>query len=377
MAAIARLGRRDQLSPPLALAHLLVPRAWLVVGIVVLGAVHIDWALAAHSSTDVGNGSVQGALNITHGDALYGKQAIHGAVDPHTDTYGPANYESYVPFASLASVHTAARLATLFFDFLTAILLFVLGRQIRGPTAGVVLAYCWLAFPFTLYEDAFAFNDALVAAGLVGTLLAARSATPRGIMAALTAWTKLTPLAALPLLAGHRRAGGRAARRNVLEFAGAFGIASLLIFVPALSHSSPSAFMTRTFGFQMSRSPSNSLWAALQIDYAYWAHAPWIATASKAAHGALAAFIGASAILLFRAPRRDDVVGLAAACAALLIGVEACLSYYSFSYIVWFAPLVLVAAILPRMATPRKPPLISRGGRGAGLCSEPSDTVYA
>jgi hypothetical protein len=323
----------------------------------VLVAVHVSWALAGRVSTDVAEGGVQGAQNIAHGRPLYGRPRVsQGGMDPHTDTYGPFNYEAYLPFTALAAGHRAARLTTLFFDLLTALLLFMLGRQIRGPTVGVLLAFCWLAFPFTLYEEALGFNDSIVAATLVGTVLAARSPARRGAMAAVAAWTKLSPLALLPLLASHR-GPHKSGRYALLEFAGAFVLATAIVFLPALAHSSVPTFISRTFGFQSSRPASGSIWAELQGSYSVGA--PWLNTASRVLHGLLAALTGAFAIALFRAPRRQDAVGLAAAAAAVLIAMEACLGYYSFSYILWFAPLALVAAVLaggPVASPPELPP---------------------
>lgn len=354
MVVISRVARREQAarsSPPL---RLLLPASWLMVGIAVLLLVHVSWALEGSARLDVASGGVQGALNITHGRALYSVPSARAGIDPHTDTYGPADYEAYVPFASLAPTNTAARLTTLFFDLLTALLLFVLGRQIRGPTMGVLLAYCWLAFPITLYGDALGFNDSLVAASLVATLIVARSPAHRGAMAAAAAWTKFSPLALVPLLAGQR-GGDRGAARTILEFTGAFALATVILFVPALAHSSMSMFVSRTFGFQAGRAPSVSIWAVLQGSYA--AHSQWIGSAYRVAHGLLAALTGAFAIVLLWAPRRQDVVGLAAASAAVLIALQACLSYYSFSYILWFAPLVLVALMMGfcSVAAPQAP----------------------
>jgi hypothetical protein len=343
MIAIARMRNRDPDRPRTSPLRLAVPRSWLVAGIVVLSAVHVSWALQGSADTDVAFGGVQGAAKILHGRPLYGAPAGAAAADPHTDTYGPANYEAYLPFAGALDNRSAARVTTLFFDLLTALLLFVLGRQIRGPTAGVLLAYCWLAFPFTLYEDALGFNDSIVAAALVGTVLAARSPARRGVMAALAGWTKLSPLALVPLLAGLSPPAERGARRSLARFAIAFGLATALIFIPALAHGSLSTFVSRTFGFQAHRAPANSIWSFLQGDYL---GVPWIASASRVMHGLLAAGTAAFAILLFRSPRRRDVFGIAAASAAVLIAVQLCLSYFSFSYILWFAPLVLVAAVL-------------------------------
>lgn len=347
MIAIARARGDDHGTPriPARTLRVLLPRSWLVIGIAVLAAVHVGWALQGTASTDVARGGVQGAQSILHGRALYGTGASHGGLDPHTDTYGPLDYEAYAPFASVAGARTAARLTTLLFDLLTALLLFALGRQVRGPTAGVLLAYCWLAFPFTLYEDALGFNDSIVAAALVGTLLAARSPARRGVMAAVAGWSKFSPLALVPLLATYRPYGQPGARREA-RFAIAFVLATAVIFLPALSHSSVEEFFTRTLGFQATRAPGGSVWAFLQGSYS--AHAPAISTASRVLHGLLTALAGGLVFVLLRAPRRQDVVGLAAASAALLIALEVCLSYYSFSYILWFAPLVLVAVILGR-----------------------------
>ena len=47
-----------------------------------------------------------------------------------------------------------------------------------------------------------------------------------------------------------------------------------------------------------------------------------------------------------RARLRDDVAAIAAASAGVLILVTLSLSYFAFSYLLWFSPLVLVAVIL-------------------------------
>ncbi|HEX3909412.1 MAG TPA: glycosyltransferase 87 family protein [Solirubrobacteraceae bacterium] len=330
-------------SAPEAPRGALLPRSWLLLGIAVLAVVHVSWALSGTAQVDVGESGVQGAQRIADGHPLYGRVASEARVDRHLDTYGPVDYEAYLPFVGLAGGgYDAARLTTLFFDLLTALLLFVLGRRVRGPTCGVVLAYCWLAFPFTLYCDALGLNDPILAAALVGTLLAAASPLRRGAAAALAVWVKFSPLALLPLLATH--GAGGSARRRVLRFGLAFALASALVFVPALLHGSLATFASRSFGFQTGRPPFVSIWSVLIQRFS--ASAPSIVTASRVAHGVLAALTGALAIALPRLRRRTDVVGLAAACAALMIALELCLSYYAFSYVLWFAPLVLVALIL-------------------------------
>jgi len=355
MVRIARVGRRDSPSRSVTPLALSLPCSWLIAGIVVLVGVHASWTLDSQVNTDVGPGSVHGALQILHGSPLYGadKTLLSSlGYDPHYDTYGPVDYEAYVPFAGVIPSETAARLAALFFDLLTAALLFALGRQVRGPTVGIVLAYAWLAFPFTLYTDGLAANDSMVAAALVGTLLLARSPSRRGAMAAVLAWTKLTPLALVPVLAGHNPSGqGR--RRQLLVFGAAFGLATAVVFVPVLTHDSPSEFMTRTFGFQISRSPGYSIWERLDSG-ALLGTVAWIKTVSGVAHGLLIALTGGFAVALLWLPKRQDVVGLAGASAAVLIAVLACDGYYSFTYILWFAPLVLVALVLQSEEVPKR-----------------------
>ncbi len=350
MAMIARIGRNQPDSPRSVTAPALsLPSSWLIVGIIVLTAVHVSWTLGAQVNTDVGPAGIQGAQQILHGRPLYGTERAlvsNLGYDPHYDTYGPVNYEAYIPFANTAATETAARLAALFFDLLTAVLLFALGRQVRGPTMGIALAYAWLAFPFTLYTGGLGANDSMVAAALVGTLLVARSPFRRGAMTAVAAWTKLTPLVLVPVLAGCNPTG-RDRRRQMFAFGAAFALASAIVFVPALAHSSTSTFVTRTFGFQISRTPGYSIWERLDSGILFGSSA-WVKTVSDVAHGLITALVGGFAVVLLWAPKRQDVVGLAAASAAVMIAVQLCNGYYSFTYILWFAPLVLIASVLNR-----------------------------
>jgi uncharacterized membrane protein len=346
MTRIARIGHSPSESLPLTPTRSSLPTSWLAAGIVVLIAVHFSWALGSQVSTDVGGASVQGAVKLLDGQPVYGVD--HAAVaklhyDAHYDTYGPAVYEAYTPFASIAGASTAARLAALFFDLLTAALLFVLGRQVKGHATGVLLAYSWLAFPFTLYGDSLATNDSIVAGALVGALLGARYPARRGVMAAIAVWTKLSPLALVPVMIGHAPTA-RSRRAAVLTFAGAFVLCSVLVFVPVLIHNSVSTFVTRTFGFQLGRAPAFSIWE--RLNGGSLLTAAWVKPTSQVVHGLLIALTAGFVLVAMRMPRRQDVVGLAGACAAVLIAVELCQGYYSFTYILWFAPLALVALIL-------------------------------
>src|SRR6185369_1916714 len=103
---------------------------------------------------DVGYAGVIGADHLTGGEPLYGAFPDD---NEHGNTYGPVNYLAYVPFEQVLPWSgswddlPAAHGAALVFDLLVVGLLFFLGRRIRGPGTGLVLAYTWVAFPFSLF----------------------------------------------------------------------------------------------------------------------------------------------------------------------------------------------------------------------------------
>lgn len=384
MVRIGRIGRRGQAEPvagedrvggaPAGPLRALTPR-WMALGVLALVGIHVSWALAGGTFSDEGYAGVHGALQIVNGEPLYG---VAGRVlalvgyDPHFDTYPPFNYEAYIPFALAAGAHnafgqvsafhvyqpfasaatarTAAQVATLCFDLLTAAFLFELGRRARGMALALGLAYAWLAFPLLFYDDVFSFNDALVAATLAATLLVARSNPGRGATAALAAWCKLSPLALVPLLAGHRAAGASRSRA-LLEFAGAFAVVSLLVFIPLLSGGGAHVFH-RTVGYQIERGSAFSAWSLAHEGF--FGAGTAVSDLADVLHGLLFAIVGAFAVALFWAPRRQDVVGLAAAAGAVMLGVVLSLGYFSFSYLVWFAPLVLVAILMAPEGAPKE-----------------------
>ena len=157
---------------------------------------------------DVGYAGVIGADKLIHGHHLYGGWPHDNA---EGDTYGPVNYYAYVPFRALFGWSgswddlPAAHAAAIAFDLLTLIGLFFLGRMIRGPSLGIVLAYGWAAFPFTLYALSLQQQrHAGRAARRLGAARAALGAGARGRAARLAGLTKFAPLALAPLL--HARA---------------------------------------------------------------------------------------------------------------------------------------------------------------------------
>jgi hypothetical protein len=252
------------------------------------------------------------------------------------DVYGPVNYLAYVPFEQAFPWSgrwddvSAARAAALGFELLTAVALFGLGRRVRagpeGQTLGIALAYAWLAFPFTLYALGSSFNDGLVAFLVVCCLLVLASPPARGAMSALAGLTKFGPLILAPLFAaGH---GERRARPLIL-FAIAFLAAAAIVTIPLLPDGGFRELYDRSLGYQASRGSPFSAWGQAPSLH-------FLQTVSKVFAVGLAA-------LLFFLPRRRSTAQLAALAAALLIAVQVTANHWFYPYVIWFAPLVLVA----------------------------------
>src|SRR5258708_12101660 len=74
--------------------RLLVPASWLAVAVVFLIGFRVALNVTDSNVVDVGYAGVIGADRIVHGRALYGN---YPSDNEHGDTYGPANYEVYVP----------------------------------------------------------------------------------------------------------------------------------------------------------------------------------------------------------------------------------------------------------------------------------------
>jgi len=346
MLALLRRSAQGRRPPPL---RLLVPAPWLALGVVFLLGFRIALNVTDSNVIDVGYAGVIGASRIVHDQPLYGGWPSD---NEHGDTYGPFNYEVYVPFEQAFGWSgkwddlPAAHAAAIFFDLLATALLFLLGRRMRGPTLGVALAYAWVSYPFTLYALESNSNDSLVAVMVLAAVLAASYRAPlasagRGALAALAGLTKVAPLALAPLLATHglSRLPWRAqARAGALYLAGLVAAAALA-FVPALSHDSLHEIYERTLVYQSNRGSPFSAWGL----YGLQGVERFVEVAGVAL-----------ALVLALVPRRADLVGLAAACAAAIIGVQLGIEHWFYLYIPWFFPLAIVA-VLGRLSPPSPP----------------------
>ena len=94
----------------------------------------------------------------------------------------------------------------MFFDLATLAALFLLGRRMlpgsSGNRLGLLLAYGWAAYPYTLFVLSSNANDSLIALLVVLAFVAIASAPARGLLLGLAAAAKFAPLALAPLLAG-------------------------------------------------------------------------------------------------------------------------------------------------------------------------------
>jgi hypothetical protein len=302
---------------------------------------------------DVGYAGVIGAQRIADGKPLYGS---YPSDNEHGDTYGPANYEAYIPFQQVLGFSgrwdsvPAAHGAAIAFDLLAVVLIFLLGRRVRGPTLGVALAYAWVAYPFTLFALESNSNDTLVGVLAMAAVLVSRP-LGRGALSALGALTKFAPLALAPVLAmqGAWSRTGRLRMRSLLAFVVAFAVAGALAFLPALRHASLHTFYERTLAYQSDRESPFSVWGL-------YGGLGGVQLAVQ-----IAAVVLAVALALV--PRPRPLGALAAACAALLIATQLGIDHWFYLYIPWFCGLALVALLGG---------VTSRPARGPVAASEPA-----
>ena len=351
MLALLRRSRDGRRRPRL---RLLVPAPWLALGVIFLLGFRIGLNVTDSNVIDVGYAGVIGASKIAHDEALYGNWP---STNEHGDTYGPVNYEAYVPFQQVFGWSgkwddlPAAHAAAIFFDLLATALLFLLGRRMRGPTLGVALAYAWVAYPFTLFALESNSNDSFVGALVLAAVLAAsyrsRIATSgRGVLAALAGLTKFAPLALAPLLATHGLADLSFARRAraLALYALAFAGTVALVSIPALSHDSLHTIYERTFVYQSNRGSPFSVWGLYGLQN--------VESFAEIAAVALA-------VMLAILPRRPDVVGLAAACAAVIIAEQLGIEHWFYLYIPWFFGVVIVALFGALSDPSSRPPAVA------------------
>jgi len=310
--------------------RLFVPVAWLAIGTIFLVGFRVGLNVVNSNVIDVGYAGVIGADKLLHGKPLYGGWPKDNA---NGDTYGPVAYYAYVPFRAIFGWSgswddlPAAHAAAIAFDLLTLFGLFWLGRRVRGPTLGVVLAYAWAAFPFTLWTLSSNTNDALASLLVVVALLVITSAPARGVAGALAGLTKFAPLALAPLFL--RGVDPAPSRRAVARYVVAYTLTIVVVMLPVLLSGNLHAFWHDSIAYQAGRTSPFSIWGL-------WGG---LGAVQRLVQGATVAL----ALALMVIPRRRGVIEVAALSAAILIALQLSASYWLYSYIVWFYAPLLVA----------------------------------
>jgi hypothetical protein len=307
-----------------------VPISWLAIGVVFLVGFRVGLNVVNSNVIDVGYAGVIGADKLIHDKPLYGNWPKDNASG---DTYGPVAYYAYVPFRLIFGWSgtwddlPAAHAAAIVFDLLTLFGLYWLGRRVRGPTLGVVLAYAWAAYPFTLWTLSSNTNDSLVALLLVIALLVITSAPARGVVGALAGLTKFAPFALAPLLL--RGIDPPPDRRQIVRYVLAFGLTTAVMMLPVILDNNWHAFWHDTIAYQAGRTSPFSIWGL-------WGG---LGVEQHLVQGATVAF----ALSVMFVPRRRGLIEVAALGAAILIALQLSAGYWLYSYIVWFFPFVVVA----------------------------------
>ena len=328
--------------------RLFIPASWLAVAVVFLVGFRVGLNVTNSNVIDVGYAGVIGADRLLHDKPLYGGWPHDNA---QGDTYAPVTYYAYVPFRAIFGWSgfwddlPAAHAAAIAFDLLTMLGLFFLGRRIRGPTMGIVLAYAWAAYPFTIYALSSNSNDTLVAMLIVLALLVITSAPARGVAAALAGLTKFAPLALAPLFL--RGVGDPPLRRSVAAYVIAYGLTVVLAMLPVLLANDLHAFWRDTITYQSGRGSPFSIWGL-------WGG---LGVEQHLLQGAAAML----AVVVAFVPRRRTLIEVAALGAAVLIALQLGITHWFYLYIPWFFPLVMVALIGAHPAREPGPPAPEAG----------------
>jgi hypothetical protein len=343
--------------------RVIIPTPWLAILIVFLVGFRVGLNVTDSNVIDVGYAGTIGGYKILHGQKLYGDPGGACTASPTStvncwpdsngagDTYGPINYLAYVPAVAIFGwsgqwdALPASHAASIAFDLLTMVGLFFLGRRIRGPSFGVILAYLWAAYPFTLYVLSSNSNDSLVALMIVCTLLVITSAPARGVLAAFAGLTKFAPFVLAPLMLrgtgefpNWRESGFW--RRSGL-FLAAFVAAVIVPMLLVLLNHDWHDFWTDSIKYQASRPAPFSIWGL-------WGDTFGGVTSSLILEQRIweGLTVLAGVLVMFFPRGSRSIVQVAALGGALVIAVECCLTYWFYLYIAWFFALVIVALIL-------------------------------
>jgi Glycosyltransferase family 87 len=298
-------------------------------------------AISAPSVVDVGQALMEGGTLLLHGVLPYGH--MPGDVF-HGDVYPLPGYVVYMPLALVNPVHddwdvaNGALVVAALSALAAAWMLARLARRAALPAsltgeaeraAGLRAALAWLTFPPLLLTVSSGTSDVLLAALLLGALVLAHRRLAAASVVILAGWFKLVPFALLPVWLAPLRGRRLAAALGVLVGT----TAATLIALVALGGIGAPGRMLHAMAYQLTRQSLHSPWTLLGIE--------WLQPLAQA--GVLALIAGATV----RA-RRDpafavDPVRLAALTGAVMLGLQLSGNYWTYLYLAWALPGVLLS----------------------------------
>lgn len=280
---------------------------------------------------DVGYAVMEGATGLVHGILPYGHipDILHG------DTYPIGSYLLYTPFAVLWPVHSA-------WDDASITLLIAIGSALgaaaaiwrltrtgASSTGGLRTAIAVLAFPPLLVTVSTGTTDVVLAGMLAGALVLWHRPAWGAAVLSGAAWFKASPVLLVPLLLAPQR--GRALARGLLAVLGVSLL--MLAALVAVGGAGAPGEMLRAIGFQLTRSSPHTLWALVGS-----------VPLQQLAEAATLALVAGAAVRLRRDPAlAADRTRVAALAAAVLLGLQLAASYWTYMYLVWALPFLVVA----------------------------------
>ena len=270
--------------------------------------------------SDVAFAGMAGGTLLNHGISPYG----HITTDVvHGDTYPLLTYVLYMPFAAVSPVRDS-------FDSLDAALWLNALALVAGAVLlrrwGTRTILAWLAFPPVVLAGSGGGNDVPAAAFAVAALAVfARSELSAGLLT-LAGWVKIAPAAGLvPLLARLRGTALTRALALVVAL-----LAAGLVAMLAVGGTDAVDRAITALRFQFERGSWFSLWRQL---------------------GAPAVQVGLQALTLafvvIAALRPRDLRRLAALTATILALLQLSANYWTYAYLPWLLPFILVALFPP------------------------------
>jgi hypothetical protein len=294
---------------------------------------------------DVGFTSMSGATQLLDGRLPYGNlpaELVHG------DTYPLLAYALYIPAALFMPVHDGfdnldgALIIAAAFALVAALGIYLASTRLAGGGGreeGLRNVIAWLVFPPVLITASSGSNDLAAAACVAGALALMLRAGGSAILISLAGWVKLVPLFLLPCLVARFRS-----RRLVTAIAGSGAISlGVLVWILLLGGTHGVGQMLDAVSFQTERGSFLSLWTLLEIR-----------PLQLAFQAAVLSLVVCSTFLVFREsslardPRRIAALG-----GAIMIGFQLGANHWTYAYLPWVVPCVMIALLTRPLSADR------------------------